>query len=71
MTKNTSKSVFGGQYVYYYDFPTEVEVDFSLLPPEERQPILIAQDDSYTIETNRFLDYVKKSKLNVTIKWHG
>ncbi|HEM6747868.1 TPA: hypothetical protein U2J44_003238 [Legionella pneumophila] len=55
--------MFGGQYVYYYDFPTEVEVDFSLLPPEERQPILIAQDDSYTIETNRFLDYVKKIKV--------
>lgn len=63
MTKRISKSVFGGQYVYYYDFPTEVELDFSPLAPEDRLPILIAEDDSYTIETNRFLDYVKKIKV--------
>ncbi|KTC87044.1 hypothetical protein [Legionella brunensis] len=63
MPKNISKPISGGQYVYYYDFPTEVDVDFSPLLPEETYPTLTSEDDSYTIEANRFSEYVKKIKV--------
>ncbi|KTD23415.1 Uncharacterised protein [Legionella lansingensis] len=57
------KPIFGGQYVYYYDFPNQVDLDFCPLPPQEVYPHITSEGDNYTVEANRFSEYVKKIKV--------
>ncbi|QLZ70516.1 hypothetical protein FOLKNPGA_03330 [Legionella sp. PC1000] len=57
------RSIFGGQYVFYYDFPTHA--DLSVGPPahQETYPIVTSDEDDYTVEQKRFAEYVKKIKV--------
>ena len=54
-------SIFGGQYVYYYDFPSHVESEYS---PQllTAYPVITSENDDYTIESNRFSEYLKNIK---------
>ncbi|HAZ7573086.1 hypothetical protein OQJ02_06335 [Legionella sp. PATHC032] len=53
--------ITGGSLLFHYDFPSEANIDFH--PPENKFPIVTSEDDSYTIEFNRFSEYQKKIKV--------
>lgn len=56
------RSIFGGQYVYYYDFPTYADLSLSLPRSQETSPTVTvtSEEDNYTVEHHRFSDYIKK-----------
>ncbi|HHF7365946.1 TPA: hypothetical protein ACPSKY_001050 [Legionella bozemanae] len=58
------RSIFGGQYVYYYDFPTYADLSLSLPRSQETSPTVTvtSEEDNYTVEHHRFSDYIKKIK---------
>ncbi|MGQ3889296.1 hypothetical protein ACQUW5_09720 [Legionella sp. CNM-1927-20] len=56
-------SILAGRYIYYYDFPNQVNSDFISLPPEEKYLTVTSEDDNYTLEGNRFSKYVKEIKF--------
>lgn len=59
------RSIFGGQYVYYYDFPTYADLSLSLPRSQETSPTVTvtSEEDNYTVEHHRFSDYIKKIKV--------
>ncbi|KTD71880.1 hypothetical protein [Legionella tucsonensis] len=57
------RSIFGGQYVFYYDFPTHADLSLSPLAPQETYPTVASEEDNYVVECNRFSEYMKKLKI--------
>lgn len=55
--------IFVGQYVYYFDFPNQVDLDFYPPAPREIFPTITSEEDIYTVECDRFSEYVKKIKV--------
>ncbi|CAM2753293.1 Uncharacterised protein [Legionella steigerwaltii] len=55
--------IYGGSYVYYYNFPSQLDLDFVPLSPQERYPTITSEEDQYSIESTRFSEYLSKIKI--------
>lgn len=56
-------AIQSGMYVYYYDFPNELDPEFIPLPPEETYPMITSDEDQYSLESTRFSDYLNQIKM--------